>query len=390
MAATRPDITIAQAVEAYEKHGSLQAAGDALGVHRSTVSRKVKMNGESFYHPPAKGFYVKGVSTLYNADGEVSAQWVKTNVERNANLANLVEALKLELSDIEPLPPAPAPITALEYSDQYLTAYPIGDAHFGMYAWGEESGDNFDLKIASEDLLHATTRLLYASPKTRDCLIINVGDFFHADDGTARTPQHGNKLDVDSRHFKVLRTGVRVFVRMVTMALQRHHNVYVVIVPGNHDPHSSMALSLALEQRFMNEPRVRIVGHPKPFYYHEFGKNLIGVTHGDTVKPEQLMELMATHQREAWGRVEYCHWITGHVHHKRVFESSGGLVESFRTLAAKDAWHHMSGYNSGRDMCSIVYHIEHGEWERHRVGISLLRDKNGRPTTSGSMELLRR
>jgi hypothetical protein len=237
----------------------MKAAGEALGVNASTVCRKVKMNGESSYHPPAKGFYVKGVSTLYNADGEVSAQWVKTNVERDANLANLVEALKLELSDIEPLPPAPAPITALEYNDQYLTAYPIGDAH--------------------------------------DCLIINVGDFFHADDGTARTPQHGNKLDVDSRHFKVLRTGVRVFVRMVTLALQRHHNVYVVIVPGNHDPHSSMALSLALEQRFMNEPRVKIVGHPKPFYYHEFGKNLIGVTHGDTVKPEQLMELMATHQR---------------------------------------------------------------------------------------------
>lgn len=368
----------------------MKAAGEALGVNASTVCRKLKMNAGSEYHPAPEGFYVKGVSTLYNASGEVSAQWVKTNVEQEDNLKALVAALKLELSDIEPLPPAPPPITALEHNDQYLTAYPIGDAHFGMYAWHEESGDDFDLKIASEDLLNAASRLFYSSPQTRDCMLINVGDFFHADDGTARTPQHGNKLDVDSRHFKVLRTGIRVFVRMITLALQRHHNVYVVIVPGNHDPHSSMALSLALEQAFLYDSRVKIVGHPKPFYYHEFGKNLIGVTHGDTVKPEKLMEVMSTHQREAWGRVEYCHWITGHVHHKRVFESPGGIVESFRTLAAKDAWHFQQGYNSGRDMCSIVYHIEHGEWERHRVGISLLRDKNGRPTTPGSMELLRR
>jgi len=374
----RPDITVAQAVAAYEQYGSQRAAAEALGVNQSTVCRKLRMNGESSYHPPAEGFYVKGVSTLYNANGEVSAQWVKTSIEQEDRAKAIIAALKLELADIEPAPALP-PALPNAHTDQFLTAYPIGDAHFGMYAWAEEAGEDFDLKIASDDLLAAATRLLYSSPKTKDCLIINVGDFFHADDGTARTPQHGNKLDVDSRHFKVLRTGIRVFVRMITLSLQRHDNVYVVIVPGNHDPHSSMALSLALEQRFCNEPRVKVVGHPSPFYYHEFGKNLIGVTHGDTVKPERLMELMATHQRAAWGRVEYCHWITGHVHHKRVFESSGGVVESFRTLAAKDAWHHMSGYNSGRDMCSIVYDKEHGEYERHRVGLSMLRNPNAEP-----------
>ena len=383
-----PDkITVADAVNAYTKFGSHTLAAKALGVHRSTVSRKLKMNVESEYHPAPEGFYVKGVSTLYNAEGQVSAQWVKTNVEQESREKAIIEALKLELSDIPPTPFVPEEPVNLPLS--YLTAYPIGDAHFGMYSWGEETGEDFDLKIASDDLLAAAYRLFLSSPKTQDALIINVGDFFHADDGTARTPQHGNKLDVDSRHFKVLRAGIRVFVKMIDWAMARHRNVYVVTVPGNHDPHSSMALSLALEQRYAHVDRVHIVGHPRPFYYHEFGKNLIGVTHGDTVKPERLMELMATHQSEAWGRTEYRHWITGHVHHKRVFESPGGIVESFRTLAAKDAWHHMSGYNAGRDMCSIVYHKDHGEFERHRIGISLLRDKNGRSISSGPLEPLR-
>jgi len=49
------------------------------------------------------------------------------------------------------------------------------------------------------------------------------------------------------------------------------------------------------------------------------------------------------------------------------------VVESFRTLAAKDAWQAAQGYRSGRDMYAIVLDAEHGEVERHRCDIRQVR-----------------
>ena len=53
-------------------------------------------------------------------------------------------------------------------------------------------------------------------------------------------------------------------------------------------------------------------------------------------------------------------------------EFSGLTWESFRTLAAKDAWAAGRGYRAGRDMLCIVHHREHGEIERHRVDIGMI------------------
>jgi hypothetical protein len=45
------------------------------------------------------------------------------------------------------------------------------------------------------------------------------------------------------------------------------------------------------------------------------------------------------------------------------------IVETFRTLASSDAWHHHSGYRSGQDMKCDVIHREYGRTNRHVVGI---------------------
>ncbi len=48
------------------------------------------------------------------------------------------------------------------------------------------------------------------------------------------------------------------------------------------------------------------------------------------------------------------------------------MVESFRTLAAKDAWHSSAGYRAGRDMCTITYHREFGEVARATANIDMI------------------
>lgn len=112
--------------------------------------------------------------------------------------------------------------------------------------------------------------------------------------------------------------------------------------------------------------------NPSKFWFHEFGKVLIGATHGDTVKHEALLGVMASDKAEAWGRTKHRYWYTGHVHHQSVREFPGVICESFRTLAAKDAYAAGHGYRAGRDMVCITQHREHGEVERHRVDIGML------------------
>ena len=158
----------------------------------------------------------------------------------------------------------------------------------------------------------------------------------------------------------------------VNKMLLRYGKVVVRINRGNHDGHSSYALSLMLSCYFNNEPRVEVDLSPAVHWYRQFGKVLIGSTHGDTTKGPDMLPIMAADKPQEWGLTKHRYWYVGHVHHKFAKEYPGGIVEYFRTLAAGDAWHRGQGYRSGRDMCLVVMHKEHGEIERHRCDIGML------------------
>jgi hypothetical protein len=215
--------------------------------------------------------------------------------------------------------------------------------------------------------------LVDVAPASERALVVNLGDMFHADNSSNATMRNHNSLDVDTRWAKVLKVGCMLMVDLIQLALQKHQSVEVINAIGNHDDHSSIMLGAFLEAWFHNEPRVTILPTIAKFAYVEFGRCLVGVTHGDTVKMPDLSSLMATDKPEAWGRTEHRYWYTGHIHHTSKQELRGCVVESFRTLAARDAWHTASGYRSGRDMYAIVLDREYGEVERYRCDIRLAR-----------------
>jgi hypothetical protein len=96
------------------------------------------------------------------------------------------------------------------------------------------------------------------------------------------------------------------------------------------------------------------------------------MTHGHRVKARELVGVMATDMAEAWGRTKHRMWYTGHVHHESVKEFPGCVVESFRTLAAKDAWHHAQGYRARRGAVADVWHRTRGKILRHEIGVEEL------------------
>lgn len=367
-------------VELIRKLG-VNGAARELGIARRTLqillaklvgnaARRGLSAAHDMTHAVPAQYQVQGVSTLYSSDGKVSQQWVKSRLRDDDAMQAMREAIEEVAAEHRgTAKPVKAPARSL---DGLMSVYPLGDPHIGMYAWAAEAGEDFDVNIARQDLLAAAARLVDVAPASSRALILNLGDFFHAD-SLSQLTKSGHKLDVDTRWPRVLRIGCHLMVDLVTLALRKHQTVEVINAIGNHDDHSSIMLSAFLEAWFHNEPRVTVHPTTSKFHYVEFGRCLIGVTHGDTVKHLMLGELMASDRAEAWGRTVHRFWYTGHIHHSSKTELRGVVVESFRTLAAKDAWHHAQGYRAGRDMYVIVLDREHGEVERHRCDIRQVR-----------------
>jgi len=373
--------TQARYIDLVNQHGNCSAAAPFAGVHQSAIYRAIKavekkaaLKGFSPDHDMNRtvpeGFSVKGVSTYYDGEGQVRGQWVKSTAdatEREAVLRAFVEAMTEEVRGLAPLSPAPTQVL-----EKLLVVYAFGDPHFGVYAWGEEAGEDFDLDSADRLTRAGIDRMASVAPAAATALLLFIGDNTHGDNHKNATPGHGFALDVDTRHAKVMRAVAKAVIYATLRAREKHALVKLWYMPGNHDGETALAIALALSLYFENDPRVEVCTSPSLYRYHRHGKVLIGAHHGHGAKQADLPLLMAVDRAEDWGASKYRYVYMGHIHHDSVKEIQGVRVESIRTLAAKDAWHAGKGYRSMRDTRVIVHHEDFGEVERHTCAVAML------------------
>lgn len=371
----------AEVLRAVIEHGSQRKAAAALGLAKNAVDQHVAAAKARAvrrgYAPEAAmtravpdGMKAKGVSTYFNADGVPAGQWVKAELDsdRSGDLMRAAaEALASEVRGLAPLTTRPALVL-----DDLLCVYPLGDPHFGLYTWAKECGESFDLQEAERVTLGAVDRLVSVAPAAATAVLLLLGDVFHANDQSNVTPAHRHQLDVDSRFAKVLGVGIKAFRHAVLRLLEKHARVVVRCVAGNHDPTAIWGLAYALQAFFAAEPRVTVDLSPAAHWFFRFGRVLIGATHGDKSKPEVLPGVMACDRAHDWGKTLYRYWYTGHIHSSNVKEFPGVVWESFRTLAAQDAYAAGHGYRAGRDMRCLVLHAEFGEIERYRCDVGMI------------------
>lgn len=322
-------------------------------------------------HPVAPGYAVKGTSTLYGDDGSVRAQWVKTTADQQAQQEAIEAALTALVADLPRVAPRKA---SGVWSTDLLTAYPIGDPHIGMYSWAAETGEDWDLELARKVHCSAMDALVQAAPATEQAIIVNLGDALHYDSMEAKTPRSGHMLDADGRYAKVIDVAVMTIRQCIESALAKHKFVHVVNVRGNHDETGAMWLARLLAIAYEREPRVTVDVTPSVFNYYRWGKVLIGMHHGHSCKPDKLPGVMAADRASDWGECSWRYWWQGHIHHESKKEYPGVSVESFNTLAAKDAYANDGGWRSGRTMQAIVLHREHGEVARSRVNSAMFEE----------------
>ena len=367
-----------EAMQVWEECGrnSARAAG-VLGISQSTMRDYVSItkntaaaagyseNWDASRHVP-EGEMVIGRS-IYTADDEGNKAWLKTRrtmteAARDKALQSFVDGLT---KGVKPYKPKAKP-KIKKFATDLLPAIVIGDAHFGMRADARETKvRDYDTKIASNDMLAAIDYLVYLAPASEKCLLVNVGDFIHAN-GSSGTTFGGTKLDVDTRIEVVLEIAAQTFLFAIDKLLTKHKSCVVVMARGNHDSDTAIALALILKFYYSKEPRVTILDPHGFFHTVQFGKNLLAVHHGDKVKAVKLGAILPKMLPEQWSSTVYRKWLVGHIHHQNAIETDNGVfVEAFGTLAPPDSWHAGAGYGSSSVMTQVVFHRDGGEVIRH-------------------------
>lgn len=367
-------------IDAVIQHGSNRKAAVAMGVHPSCIDQAMSaVRNKAARAGYAPGHFSAGVAPGY-AMGKVTIQrsaagvervWERQSPQQGDRLRDIEAMVRSAAEDARGMsrlrdgPEAPA--------GHLLASYWFGDPHFGLGSSSEDGGDTTDIDEADRLTRAAIDNMVSRAPQTCRAILGFIGDNLHANDGSALTPGHKNPLDVDVRGFgAAFLSCTRAICYAISRALEKHDQIEVWIMPGNHDPDAAFAIAVAVSMFFDNNPRVNVRLSRDYLWWTTFGKNLIAAHHGDKIKPMELHGVLSNDCQAVWGECEYRYVFRGHIHHDTVIEYQRTRMESLRTLAKSDAWHRGQGYRSMRDTRVIIYHEQFGEACRYTVSAAML------------------
>jgi len=369
-------------IDAIKQSGTKAGAAKLLGVNESSVrdslkSLKAKAAKQGFApdhnmtNIVPEGYMVKGASTLYDADGKVKQQWVKSVVDEAKQREFQTAAYAAMSGELPRLKPAPGPAT---YRTDLCNVFTLTDCHVGALCWREEGGADWDLKIAERVLVGCFQKMIDASPAAATGIVAQPGDFLHADGILPVTPTRGHLLDADGRFSKVVGVAIRVLRRVVDMTLAKHDKVIVLMAEGNHDITSSIWLRVMFAALYENEPRVHVIDSPLPYYVHQHGTTMLGWHHGHLKKNDQLPMLFASQFPVIWGATTKRYAHCGHRHHLEEKEHSGMHVLQHPTLSARDAYAARGGWIADRQVTAVTYHSQYGRYSTATICPEMLEE----------------
>ena len=354
-----------EALEAYERHGTLRAAAEALGISKTSFEDRLTRARRYKDAPEGQRAAIDasgldsvaakhGWRVVQHEDGSRDSVFWKAE---DAAPEDIAEKMR---EAFEGMSAAPLVTPPEQSQPELCTVYPLMDVHYGMQAWGRETGgDDYGLKEADADMAYAFSKVTAITPDSEVAILLIGGDFFHADDNRNETPAHRHKLDTDNRHWKVLQEGVRFVAAVIAILLGKHSKLIVRVMRGNHDEHSHLVLTFALAERHRDDERVIIEKTPRDLFMFEWGRAAIFAHHGDKVKPEALT-LLLSDICPFWTNTRHRYAITGHVHHDRARDIGPLRWESLRAFCPPDAYAAGMGYAPRRALHSLTFDKQDG------------------------------
>ena len=273
------------------------------------------------------------------------------------SFAELLEAFK----DYAPIYPK---IERVKTTDAHLLVVDPSDIHLGKLCRAFETGQEYNSQIAVKRVKEGVQGLLNKSQGFNiDKILLVIGnDILHTDTPKRQTTS-GTPQDTDGMWYDNFLDGVRLYVDIIEMLMQVA-DVHVTFNPSNHDYTSGFYLAQLIATHFRQSENITFdvsISHRKYFTY---GFNLIGSTHGDGAKTNDLPLLMA-HEASDWGKCKHRYIYTHHVHHKTAKDIMSVCVESLRSPSGADSWHYRNGYiHAPQAIEGFLHHPIHGQIAR--------------------------
>lgn len=230
-------ITDEQVIDCLERGLTYKQAADELGcTGRNIRKRRDKLVRRGLWKSSRdhnrivpEGFAIKRRSQNYDELGNIRQEWLISEPDKEKQRQMMEEAVKAMSEEIPKHAPSKPPTNTLS---DLLNCYVISDYHLGMMAWSEESGSDWDLKIAEETLIKWFEKAIRLAPESKTAIFCNLSDMLHWDGLEAVTPAHRHVLDADTRFQKVVRVCIRLFRQIMDMLLDKHEKVVMINVGG--------------------------------------------------------------------------------------------------------------------------------------------------------------
>ena len=366
-----------EVIAAYAQIRNKSEVARALGVDARTVYNHVKRaesEGNAPWLTPAAispTMNLHKTTVQYNADGDPIQEWRRL-IPQASDMEAFVDSLCERVQGKARVPKKKA---TKQDNDEILAELAFYDTHIGMRAHKDETGGNYDTKIATERMIQTAEGLAGRFRKPGRVVVTFGGDILHSDNRSSTTEKSGNVLDVDSRYSQVVDNAVAACYDVTQIACSVAKQVDIVIVEGNHDWHSCVWLARVLKAFYAQCPNVNVITQSSDRKHIVHGDNLLVWSHGDGVAANQWQSVIAAEFAPQWGVTKHRHLKMGHVHHKkkntptRVItqtangweEQRGLLVEYLPALCSTDAWHAEKGYlGSIRAATGYEYHAKKG------------------------------
>jgi hypothetical protein len=250
-------------------------------------------------------------------------------------------------------------------SEGYLLVVDPADIHIGKLCSAFECGEAYDNQIAVKRVLEGVQGILDKARgyKIDKILFIGGNDILHIDSPQRKTTS-GTPQDTDGMWHTNFIIAKQLYVDVLEMLLSVA-DVHFCFNPSNHDYTHGYFLAQVIEAYFKNCKNITFdcsIKHRKGFQYYN---NLIGTTHGDGAKLQDLPLLMAQEYSKEWADTKHRYVYMHHVHHKTSKDFIGITVESLRSPSGTDSWHHRNGYEHAPKAIEGFIHCKnHGQIAR--------------------------
>lgn len=252
-----------------------------------------------------------------------------------------------------------------KYSDACLLVVDPADIHIGKLASSFETGEDYNNQIAVQRVMDGVQGIIQKSNgfNIDKVLFVAGNDILHIDTPSRKTTA-GTPQDTDGMWYNNFLIAKKLYVNVID-ELMKIADVHVVYNPSNHDYTNGFFLADSIKTWYKDCDNVTFdvsISHRK---YYRYGNSLIGTTHGDGAKQQDLPLLMAQESKDDWSKSKHRYVYMHHVHHKISKDYIGVTVEALRSPSGTDSWHHRKGYqHSPKAVEGFIHSKEHGQIAR--------------------------